>query len=44
MNLDINLDVRLACKLIKFATKTSSKTHEPKTYNKVIDNQINRNK
>lgn len=35
--------IRLMKELVKLVTKTYSKLHEPKTYNKVINNSINEN-
>lgn len=43
-NLDTSSNIRLICKLIKFLTETSSKMYKPKTYNKVIDNLIHKNR
>lgn len=37
-DLDTGLGTRLKCKLAKSLTETSSKVHEPKTYNEVINN------
>lgn len=36
--------IRLAWELAKLITKTNSKMHKSKTYNKAINNPINRNK
>lgn len=36
--------VKLMQKLAKSVTKTSSKVREPKTYNKAVNNSINRNR
>lgn len=43
-DLSIGSDIKLAHKLAKFLIETSSKIHEPKTYNKAIDNLIYKNK
>lgn len=43
-DLGTGLDVRLARKLAESLIKTSSKAHEPKIYNKAIDNPIHGNR
>lgn len=43
-NLDTSLDVKSIHKFAKFLIKTSSKIYELKTYNKIIDNLIYKNK
>lgn len=43
-DLDTGSGVKLVCKLAKSLTETSSKIYKPKTYDKVIDNSIYKNK
>lgn len=44
INLGIDSGIKPVHKLIKSLTETSNKVHEPKTYNKIIDNSIYRNR
>lgn len=44
IDLGTNSSIRLICKLIKSLTKSNGKVHKPKTYDKVIDNLIYKNR
>lgn len=43
-DLDTNLDIKLTHKLATSFIESSSKVHKPKTYDKIIDNLIYKNK